>query len=300
MSFSILPLDSGFHDAAAGGEFPLPAVPSRPVYGPAYRVPPQSQSAARWLCNTDLLQHDHPRIRLLALKLTQLKPGARAKAVACHDFVWRMPFACSGDVLPRSNEVLQSGAGDGFAKTTLFIALLRSIDIPARARVVALEPGCMRGLQQTSATLVEHMFAEVLLDGWWLGVDTYVVDPALGFAARSRLVEEGLQRGWSVHLRGQTGWAGYCSSFGQFSTTDPQGLPVLDLGAFDDAQQFRASGAQRYGGAPKSHWGIGPALVNRRIRKLREGAIVGYCAARDPNHRSSIARSSSGSIGFVR
>ena len=132
----------------------------------------------------------------------------------------------------------------------------------------------MRGLQQSSATLVEHMFTEVLLDGWWLGVDTYVVDPALGFAARSRLVEEDRQRGWGVHLRGQTGWDGRGSSFGQFSTGDPQGLPVLDLGAFDDAQEFRKSGAQRYGAAPRRNWGIGAALLNRRIRKLREGAIV--------------------------
>jgi hypothetical protein len=36
---------------------------------------PEFDDTGRWLINTPLLQFDHPKIRLLAKRLTQLKSG---------------------------------------------------------------------------------------------------------------------------------------------------------------------------------------------------------------------------------
>ena len=247
-----------------------------PRFGPTYSLPAQDEARSRWLRNTDLLQHDHPKVRLLALKLTQLKPGAREKAMACHQFVRQMPFGHAGDAATTSSlAVLEAGMGDCFTKSTLFIALLRSIGIAARARVVAMPPGYLRSVNDTAANTIEHVFTEVLLEGRWLGVDSYVVDPDLGLAARVRLINEKRQCGYGVHLKGQVGWDGKSSSFGQFSMDDPAGLPVLDLGAFDDVKQFAASGA-----APKRQSLIAATLVNRRIRKIRETVRAAPAMAR--------------------
>ena len=56
----------------------------------------QQKLGQRWLGNTPLLDIHHPRIRLLAVRLTQLKYGQRAKAQACFEYVRALPFGCIG------------------------------------------------------------------------------------------------------------------------------------------------------------------------------------------------------------
>jgi hypothetical protein len=58
---------------------------------------PELDDPRRWLFNTALLQFDHPKIRLLAKRLTQLKGGHREKALACFAHVRSLPFGCIAD-----------------------------------------------------------------------------------------------------------------------------------------------------------------------------------------------------------
>ena len=51
----------------------------------------------RWIADTPLLQFDHPRIRLLAMRLGQLKRSPREKAVACFAHIRSLPFGCIAD-----------------------------------------------------------------------------------------------------------------------------------------------------------------------------------------------------------
>jgi hypothetical protein len=230
-------------------------------------------AGSRWLCNTALLQHDHPRIRLLALRLTQLKGGAAEKALACYQYVRKLPFACAADA-PHTTavDVLIAGAGDAYTKSTLLIALLRSLDIPARARVVTLAPDFLWGLVHTGGRPVEHVFTEVLLGGQWMGVDSYVVDLPLGLKARNRLLRHGRSRGFGVHMRGQVTWDGASPSFGAFCRHDTLSLPMRDCGVFDDIGAFceATDEPQRPGWARKQHWAMTAAMINWRVRKLRE------------------------------
>lgn len=232
-------------------------------------------AGARWLCNTALLQHDHPKIRLLALRLTQLKGGAADKALACYHYVRKLPFACAADAPHTSSvDVLAAQAGDAFTKSTLLIALLRSLGIPARARVVALKPDFLWGLVHTGGRPIEHAITEVLIDGQWLGVDSYVVDLALGLKARDRLLQQERSRGWGVHMKGDVAWNGKGHSFALFCARDPDSLPLNELGAFDDIAAFceRAAGHLQPSWARKQQWAIAAAMINWRVRKLRDGA----------------------------
>jgi hypothetical protein len=206
------------------------------------------------------------------LKLTQLKSGGREKALACYEFVRKLEFTCSMDAgrMP-SVEVLAARMGDGFSKSTLFIALLRSIGMPARLRVVLLRPAYLGGLAGLDGDLAEHAFTEVLIEGEWLAVDSYVVDLALGLRARKRLLLEGRNAGYGVHAKGQVSWDGRGSSFGQFSSEDPASLPMMDLGTDDDVRQFQLSlGPMRLSQwASRKRWQFASVIVNRRIRSAR-------------------------------
>jgi hypothetical protein len=228
---------------------------------------------ARWLCNTALLQHDHPRIRLLALRLTQLKGGAAEKALACYQYVRKLPFACAADA-PNTTavDVVVAGAGDAYTKSTLLIALLRSLDIPARAHVVTLRPDFLWGLVHTGGRPIEHVFTDILIEGQWVGVDSYVVDLALGLKARNLLLRQQRSRGYGVHMRGQVAWDGASPSFGMFCRHDAESLPLHDLGAFDDIGAFCESTEEhlRPGWARKQQWALAAAMINWRVRKLRD------------------------------
>ncbi|MBI2771986.1 MAG: transglutaminase domain-containing protein [Burkholderiales bacterium] len=241
-------------------------------YDKDYRGAADAQPPARWIQDTALLQHDHPKVRLLGMKLTQLKSGNRDKAVACFEYVRSLKFSCAVDAVHMpSVEVLAARMGDGFSKSTLFIALLRSVGIPARLRIVLLRPSYMRGISGGDGSVVEHAFTEVLVDREWLGVDTYVIDLQLNLRARTRLAEERRSAGYGVHTKGSVSWDGKSSSFGQFSSEDPGSLPILDLGAYDDVHQFHASAgpAALSEWASRKTWSFTSVMANRRLRKLR-------------------------------
>ena len=242
------------------------------AYGPGYRgVSAPGEGVRRWLVNTPLLEHDHPKIRLQAARLTQLKLGERDKAVACFHFVRSLDFRCAydpGHVTAR--QVLGEGAGDSHTKATLMVSLLRALGIPARVRFVSLTPALLSGLVNAE-TGIGHAFTEVHLAGEWLGLDAYVVDRELQLAACARLVREGRCCGYTVHLGGAADWDGAQSAFGHFNARDPGSLPQRDFGTFDEVRRFQQpignGGSQRWCYPALGAWRT--VLINRRIKSLR-------------------------------
>lgn len=237
---------------------------------------PADDSPKRWLVNTTLLNIQHPKIRLLALRLTQLQQGDRQKALACFEHVRELPFAC----LPDGNSVcaltvLQRGRGDCHTKSTLLVALLRATNIPARLRFFTLRADFLRGVIDLGSQPIEHCCVEVLLDHRWVAVDSHVMDPLLARAALKRLNKEGRDLGYGMHRRGATEWDGEQQAFALFVADDAASFPVHDWGPFDDPRQF-------YSEAPKQRdclgirrrlsWMVGSRLVNRRVKALRDGA----------------------------
>jgi transglutaminase-like putative cysteine protease len=235
--------------------------------------PEAEDEAERWLVNTPLLQFDHPKIRLLAVRLTALQPTARLKALAVVRYISALPFGAIADSTGTSAmAVLKAGMGDCHTKSTLLVALLRAIDIPARIRFVSLRPDFLRGIIDTGETPIEHGCAEVMLAGKWLGLDSYVVDTTLAVAAKSRLRQEGRKLGYGMHVDGSTSWNGSTPSFGQFSATDTHSLPLRDWGVFDDPYQFYSSTPfvkSRLNWSSRVKWLVGARVVNRKVKELR-------------------------------
>lgn len=232
----------------------------------------------RWLVNTPLLDIQHPRIRLLGLRLTQLRHQAADKAMACFQHVRALPFGCLGDGtgVPALT-VLQRGRGDCHTKSTLLVALLRSVGIPSRLRFFTMPSGFLQDIIDLEGLPIQHCCVEMLLDRRWVAVDTHVVDQPLARVAQARLAAEGRQVGYGMHIAGETDWDGHNQSFGQFSASDPDSLPTRDWGAFDDPYQFYSSVPavqERLGLAARLRWTVGARLVNRRVAALRTGPTV--------------------------
>ena len=231
----------------------------------------------RWLANTPLLQFDHPRIRVLAKKLTALKATPREQAVACFAALRTMPFGCIADSTGTSAlTVLRANRGDCHSKSTLLLALLRSLGIPSRMRFVTLKPDFLFGIIDTGGQPIEHAYTEVLLEGHWLAIDSYVVDVRLAMAAKARLKQEGRTVGYGMHKDGSIAWDGRSNSFGQFSLQDAASMPLHDWGAFDDPYQFYSSVPyvrDRLNWSSRFKWMVGASVVNRRVNALRNTPV---------------------------
>jgi transglutaminase-like putative cysteine protease len=231
---------------------------------------------ARWLVDTPLLQIEHPRIRLLARKLTQLQRTPREKAIACFAHLRSLPFGCIADSTGTSAlSVLGAGMGDCHTKSTLLIAMLRSLEIPARLRFVTLKPDFLHGIIDTGGQPIEHAYSEVLLGDRWMAVDSYVVDPRLAVVAKARLRAEGRSLGYGMHVDGLMAWDGASNAFAQFTLDDPASMPLHDWGAFDDPYQFYSSVAYvrgRMSLSSRFKWMLGAQVVNHRVKALRQQA----------------------------
>jgi hypothetical protein len=230
---------------------------------------------ARHYAPTPQIDSTHPRIVSLAQELTA---GARSEteaAIRLHDAVRdRIAFGIAPAFYAmKASEVLDAGVGYCNTKSTLFCALLRARGIAARIRMLDLSAAVLTGLFDPGGARVDHAVTEVWLDGRWLGVDSYVVDPPLERAARARLAREGQVAGYGIHRDGSTRWDGRSATRIQcVESAAPAGWIGQDHGVFDDVNDF-------YARVPSAHnrlnvllalfIRLGASRINQGIEKLR-------------------------------
>jgi Transglutaminase-like superfamily len=233
---------------------------------------------ATWLRETLQLDTSSSNVRILASKLTQLLRSDRSKALALHDYVKSLPFACNPDFLhAKASDVIRLGRGDCHTKGLLFVALLRAVKVPARLRFVNLPRGFLNGLLDTGAQSMTHAIAEVHLDNRWLQTDTYVVDEVFNREARELVLTKGRQMGYGVHVMGDQDWSGSAHALAQITATDPSSLPVVDWGVAHDPAHFYADEehtALRQSFTVRLKWALGAKIVNRKVEKIRKRSKV--------------------------
>ncbi|HEX4871439.1 MAG TPA: transglutaminase-like domain-containing protein [Nevskiaceae bacterium] len=167
---------------------------------------------------TALIDSRSPALIAQARALGAGAASPREQAVAIHDFVRdRIRFGWAPAFYDqRASEVLAGGVGYCVTKTTLFVALLRAAEIPARPRFVDIRAEILEGLIEPGSAYVDHSYAEVWLDGRWIAVDSYIVDQPYADQARARLAAAGRSLGGGVHRRGRSDWDGRTPAFSQY------------------------------------------------------------------------------------
>ena len=232
-----------------------------------------SEDTGQWLKGTQLLDLDDPKLRIQAMRITQLASSATQKAVFIHDFVKSLPFGCVAafDHVPAA-AVLRAGRGDCHTKGTLFVALLRAAGVPARLRFVSLSSKFLAGIIDIPQGNITHAVGEVYLSGRWVQTDTYVTDKQFEMRALRKLNERGLRVGLGIHVNADRNWSGQEASHAQYSEEDPSSLPLRDLGVAHDPKYFysdRSNQERQLGWTTRLKWMLVAAVVNRRVEKIR-------------------------------
>lgn len=226
---------------------------------------------------TALIDVDAPGLRTHAQRIAG-EGDALTRAVRVHDHV-RDGIAFAFDAHPwalSASRVLARGAAHSIPKATLFAALLRAVDIPARIRFVSVDAGLLRGLMDLAAPRMEHALVEVWLEERWLACDSYAVDADYFDSACRQLRSQRRAWGLGIHVDGRVEWTGRSASFSQLVTGGPDALPdVVDLGVHADAAALYARGAPeatRPGLSSRLDWRLRVRGANQRIRELRAAA----------------------------
>lgn len=232
-----------------------------------------SEDAGQWLGGTQLLDLDDPKLRIQAMRITQLASSATQKAVLIHDFVKSLPFGCVAafDHVPAA-AVLRAGRGDCHTKGTLFVALLRAANVPARLRFVTLSSKFLAGIIDIPQESITHAVGEVYLSWRWVQTDTYVTDEQFEMRALLKLNEQGLRVGLGIHVNADRYWSGHKASHAQYSDKDPSSLPLKDLGVAHDPKYFysdRSNNERQSGWTTRLKWMLVAAVVNHRVGKIR-------------------------------
>ena len=236
-------------------------------------LPSANDQSGDWTGSTRLLDLDDPKLRIQAMRITQLATSQTRKAVLVHDFIKSMPFGCvAGFEHVAAGAVLRAGRGDCHTKGTLFVAMLRSVGVPARLRFVTLSSAFLKGIIDVPDGSIVHAIAEVYLDERWVQTDTYVTDTALEACAISLLKRQGARLGYGIHVRGKQFWNGRQTAHAQFADSDPSSLPVRDWGVAHDPEHFYSSKQHKelqLGWLTRVKWMLAAAVVNRRVQQLR-------------------------------
>jgi transglutaminase-like putative cysteine protease len=194
-----------------------------------------------YLVPTPSIDIEAPSLRAAVTEATRGATTELKRAVRIHDYVRdHVAFGWTGRFHDmRASEVLAAGRGYCNTKGTLFVAMLRAAGIPARQRFISIRTAILRGILDTGRQYVDHSYAEVLLGGRWIAVDSYIVDQPLFRAASAKLAAESALAGYGIHSRGTTRWDGTRNAFSQFvNDGSVPDLSDADHGVFADVLAF--------------------------------------------------------------
>ncbi|HYG66247.1 MAG TPA: transglutaminase-like domain-containing protein, partial [Anaeromyxobacteraceae bacterium] len=119
------------------------------------------------LAATPQIDADHPAIAKLAREVAGDVPGAYAASVKLADHVFRRLQKAYGASADRASEVLAQGKGDCTEHAILFVALARSLGIPARTVHGLVYARYDDGVP----ALYWHAWAEVQSANEWIAID---------------------------------------------------------------------------------------------------------------------------------
>lgn len=224
-----------------------------------------------------LADYDHPLVRETAKTLTNGETTVRGKIEKLFYYVRdkiKFGFPKDGDLV-KASETIQSGVGQCNTKGTLFLALCKTLEIPARLHFSLIKKDIQRGLftgiaYRLMPMLISHAWIEVEVDGIWHKLDSYINDEPFYYAAKTALRKCGWDTGFSVACSSGQSSAAFNLDRESFVQMD---AVVQDQGVWDEPNDYYVSSF--YKNRPNFfklllYWLL-IGSINRKVEYLRQG-----------------------------
>jgi len=163
------------------------------------------------------------------------------QAVALHNFVRdniKFGFNKYFDNTPM-DYLLKFGYGHCNPKTSLMVELFRAAGFEAHRHYVVIPKNILNGAIPANRywmipAELSHSYTEVLVNGKWCSIDSYIVDTPLLGAGLARLSEENRVSGYGVRTDSVNIWDGQSDAFSQFDHS----LMIEDHGRIEDLDAY--------------------------------------------------------------
>lgn len=233
----------------------------------------------------NLLDFDDPLVRETAHRLVSGQATLREKLAAIFHYVRDeilFGFPPDGDLTPAS-ETIHLGMGQCNTKGSLFVALCRAVDIPARLHFSLIKKEIQRGLftgfaYRLMPDQISHSWVEVLVDSRWRRIDSFINDQAFYLAGKRELAKRGWDTGYSISCAGGASSIELNLDEEAFVQMD---AVVQDQGAWDDPAAYYAS--DNYRNRPNAVllflYRLMVGRINRKVAGMRKGCAGGLCGA---------------------
>ena len=222
-----------------------------------------------------LADYDHPLVRETARGLSS---GETSVVGVLERFFYyvrddiRFGFPVEGDLV-KASETIRCKVGQCNTKGTLFLALCKVVDIPARIHFSLIKKEIQRGLfagigYVLLPSLLSHSWLEVKIDQRWVGIDSFINDLMFFQAGKTALKEKGWTTGYSISCA-----SGDCSA--EFNI-EKEGFVqmdavVTDHGVWNDPSEYYRTDAYRNRPNPVKmlFYRLMIKRVNRRVARMR-------------------------------
>lgn len=165
----------------------------------------------------------------------------RDKAVALHDYVRdTVKFGfCKYFDNPPIEYLLSYRYGHCNPKTSLMVELFRAAGFEAHRHYVVIPNEILLGAINPSRYWMlpkelSHSYTEVLVNGKWCSIDSYIIDTPLLRGGLAKLASENRAIGYGVRTGAVNTWDGQSDAFSQFD----RGMMIEDHGRIEDLEAF--------------------------------------------------------------
>ena len=228
------------------------------------------------LRETAMLDFSNPKIRWLIEKneWRELKPLDKIRRI--YNFVRDgIAFGYNMDDAIPASKVLKDGYGQCNTKATLFMALLRAVDVPCRLHGFtidkALQKGAMTGFVYRSAPKeIVHSWVEVYFGGDWYNLEGFILDiPYINALQKKFSSCEGAFCGYGVATND---FKNPVVDFNKSDTYIQKEGIIQDFGVFNSPDDFFAQYAQRISNFKRFLYRYyGRHRMNKNVAGIRKG-----------------------------
>lgn len=229
----------------------------------------------KYLLSTPMLDFETESIRVLVKERHWDRLNSFDKIGSAYDFVRneiKFGYNSSDDL--KASEVLKDGYGQCNTKGTLFMALLRSLDIPCRFHGFTIDNQLQKGAIPTyliplAPKYILHSWVEVYYEGKWLDLEGFILDQTyLASVQKRESNREGPFQGYAIAttclMKPEVQWKGYSTYIQKEGIHD-------DFGVFDKPDEFYLKHGTNLSGIKRLLYRIiFRHLMNWNVNRIRE------------------------------